>query len=134
MVPFKVMLRKVFMLNVEDDTIQLIVMLYSVREMFVTHNIPLFYELLCKCVYRFSERKSHSANKIIKVFIARRIYPLPNSTMVGISIVFILILFFSMVIIIYILTFSILYKRLSEIIHYIIYSLFYISLMFTSLS
>ena len=44
----------------------LIVKPYSASEMFVTHNIPSFYELLRKCVYSFRERISHSANKIIK--------------------------------------------------------------------
>ena len=38
----------------------------SASEMFVTHNIPSFYELLRKCIYSFRERISHSANKIIK--------------------------------------------------------------------
>ena len=45
----------------------LIVKPYSAREMFVTHNIPLFYELLSKCIYSFRERIYHSANKIIEV-------------------------------------------------------------------
>ena len=44
----------------------LIVKPYSASEMFVTHNIPSFYELLRKCIYSFRERISHSANKIIK--------------------------------------------------------------------
>ena len=44
----------------------LIVKPYSASEMFVTHNIPSFYELLSKCIYSFRERISHSANKIIK--------------------------------------------------------------------
>ena len=39
---------------------------YSASEMFVTHHIPSFYELLSKCIYGFRERISHSANKIIK--------------------------------------------------------------------
>ena len=46
----------------------LIVKPYSASEMFVTHNIPSFYELLRKCIYSFRERihVSHSANKNIK--------------------------------------------------------------------
>ena len=44
----------------------LIVKPYSASEMFVTHNILSFYELLRKCIYRFRERISHSAHKIIK--------------------------------------------------------------------
>ena len=39
---------------------------YSASEMFVTYNIPSFYELPRKCIYSFRERISHSANKIIK--------------------------------------------------------------------
>ena len=44
----------------------LIVKPYSASKMFVTHNIPSFYELLGKCrsIYSFRERISHSANKI----------------------------------------------------------------------
>ena len=33
--------------------------------MFVTHGIPSFYELLCKCIYNFSQRISLSSNSII---------------------------------------------------------------------
>ena len=44
----------------------LIVKPYSASEMFVTHIIPSFYELLRKCIYSFRERISHSANRMIK--------------------------------------------------------------------
>ena len=44
----------------------LIVKPYSASEMFVTHGIPSFFELLRKCIYSFKERIDHSSNKIIK--------------------------------------------------------------------
>ena len=44
----------------------LIVKPYSASEMFVTHGIPPFFELLRKCIYSFKERIDHSSNKIIK--------------------------------------------------------------------
>ena len=44
----------------------LIVKSYSACEMFITHNIPSFYELLRKCIYSFRDGISHSANKIIR--------------------------------------------------------------------
>ena len=86
----------------------LIVKPYSASEMFVTHNIPSFYELLRKCIYSIRERRgiSHNANTIIKaclspiVFIHSPIRQFSNQT-VEISIVFIVTyLFFSIVIMI----------------------------------
>ena len=44
----------------------LIVKPNSASEMFVTHNILSFYELLRKCIYSLGGRISHGANKIIK--------------------------------------------------------------------
>ena len=44
----------------------LIVKPYSASEMFVTHGIPSFFELLRKCIYSFKECIDHSSNKIIK--------------------------------------------------------------------
>ena len=52
----------------------LIVKPYSTSEMFVTHNISSFYELLRKCIYSFRERISHSANKIIKACLSPIIF------------------------------------------------------------
>ena len=37
---------------------------YSASEMFVTHGIPSFYELLRKFIYNFSERIRSSRNSI----------------------------------------------------------------------
>ena len=47
---------------------------YSAREMFVTHGIPSFYELLCKCVYNFSQRIRSSGNAIIKACLSPIIF------------------------------------------------------------
>ena len=44
----------------------LIVKPCSASKMFITHNIPSFYELLRKCIYSFRERITHSANNIIQ--------------------------------------------------------------------
>ena len=44
----------------------LIVKPYSASEMFVTHGILSFLELLRKCIYSFKERIDRSSNKIIK--------------------------------------------------------------------
>ena len=84
----------------------LVVKPYSASEMFVTHIIPSFYELLRKCIYSIRERRSisHSANKIIKaclspiVFIHSPIRQFSNPT-VEISIVFIVTHFFFSIVI-----------------------------------
>ena len=44
----------------------LIVKPYSASEMFVTHGIPSFFQLLRKYIYSFKERIDHSSNKIIR--------------------------------------------------------------------
>ena len=47
---------------------------YSASAMFVTHDIPSFYELLRKCIYNFSERISSSSNSIIKACLSPIIF------------------------------------------------------------
>ena len=54
--------------------ILLIVKPYSASEMFVTHNIPSFYELLRKCIYSFRESISHSGNKNLKACLSHIVY------------------------------------------------------------
>ena len=44
---------------------------YSASAMFVTHDIPSFYELLRKCIYNFSQR---SSNSIIKACLSPIIF------------------------------------------------------------
>ena len=52
----------------------LIVKQYSASEMFVTHNIPSFCELLRKCIYSFRKRISHSANRTIKACLSSIVF------------------------------------------------------------
>ena len=47
---------------------------YSVSELFATHGIPSFYELLRKCIYNFSERIRSSKNSIIKACLSPLIF------------------------------------------------------------
>ena len=42
--------------------------------MFVTHGIPSFFELLRKCVYKFSRRISLSSNSIITACLAPSVF------------------------------------------------------------
>ena len=47
---------------------------YTASAMFVTHDIPSFYELFRKCIYNFSERISSSSNSIIKACLSPIIF------------------------------------------------------------
>ena len=83
----------------------LIVKSYSASEMFVTHGIPSFFNYFGNVLYILKERIDHSSNKI-GLLISDSLYPLSNPTMMEISIVLIVILFFS-TIFIYIRIFNI---------------------------
>ena len=48
--------------------------LLCASEMFVTHGIPSFYELLRNCIYNFSERIRISSNSIIKACLSPIIF------------------------------------------------------------
>ena len=47
---------------------------YSASEMFVSCGIPSFYELLCKCIFDFSERIGRNTNSIIEACLSPKVY------------------------------------------------------------
>ena len=67
---------------------------YSACAMFITHDIPSFYELLCKCIYNVQQFLNVLVvAETLGMPVANNIYVLTSKTLVAISTILILVNF-----------------------------------------